>query len=108
MSSTQEVQHLWAACDDQLQRALHNAGGGRINNSKDLKAMIKQIAVKRRNNLVNIVTLQQMGQQQNETVTSYSTRLNGQADVCDLLIECPDCHHDVSFKEKVLMYQFVR
>lgn len=108
MNQAQEVQHLWAACDEPLQRALHNANAGKIENPKDLKDMIKQIFVKRRNNLVNIVELQRMGQQPHETVTSFSTRLNGQADVCDLLVECPSCHNDVSFKDKVLMYQLLR
>ena len=49
-----------------------------------------------------------MGQQQHESVTAFSTRLNGQADVCDLLVECKTCHQDVSFNDKVLMYQLVR
>ena len=69
---------------------------------------MKQIAVCRRNNLVNIVELQRMGQQQNETVTAFTSRLNRQADVCDLHRECPSCHHDVLFKDKILMYQRVR
>ena len=61
MSASQELQHLWAECDIQLQRALHNAGAGALQQPKELKEMIKQIAVKRRNNLVNIVELQRMG-----------------------------------------------
>ena len=80
MNPSQEIQHLWAACDDMLQRALHNGGGGKVVDPKLLKDHIKQVAVKRCNNLVNIVELQRMGQQHQDSVTAFSTRLNGQAD----------------------------
>ena len=74
MNSSQEVQHLWAACNEQLQRALHNAGEGSYDDPQRLKEMVKEIAIKRCNNLVNIVELQRMGQQHSETVTAFSTR----------------------------------
>ena len=49
-----------------------------------------------------------MGQAADETITQYSKRLNGQAQVCDLTVECPDCQREVSFREKTVMYQFIR
>ena len=108
MEPQHEVHHLWAACSESLQRALHNGGAGKLEDPKSLLSTIKLLAVKRRNNLVNIVELQRMGQQHNESITAFSTRLNGQADVCDLFVECSTCAKDISFKEKVIMYQFVR
>ena len=63
MNNSQEIQHLWAACDENLQRTLHNGGGGKITDPKILMDHIKLVAVKRRNNLLNIVELQRMGQQ---------------------------------------------
>lgn len=48
-----------------------------------------------------------MGQQRHETITSYSTRLNGLSYLCDLFMTCPNCNADVSFKEKVIMYQLI-
>ena len=49
-----------------------------------------------------------MHQNRDEKITAYSARLNGKADLCDLVVECPKCKDDVSSKEKVLMYQLVR
>ena len=46
--------------------------------------------------------------QHEEKVMAFSTRLNGQANLCDFLIECPTCNQDISFKEKLLMYQIMR
>ena len=69
---------------------------------------IKKLAVKKRNNLVNIIELQGMGQQRDEKISAFLARLNGKADLCDYLVECPKCHDDVSYKEKTVMYQLVR
>ena len=49
-----------------------------------------------------------MGQSANETITQYYTRLQGQANICDLTVECPTCERDVSYREKTLMFQFIR
>lgn len=70
--------------------------------------MMKQLAVKKRNNLINIIDLQRMGQQRNEPISTYTARLNGQADLCDLMVTCSECQRDVFFKEKTAMYQLIR
>ena len=57
---------------------------------------------------MNIIELQSMGQHRDEKVNAFCARLNGKADLCDLITECPGCKIDVSFKEKLLMYQLVR
>ena len=61
MEPDQEVNHLWAACSEQLQRSLHNVGAGELRDPKALMSTIKLLSVKRRNNLVNIVELQRTG-----------------------------------------------
>ena len=65
--------------------------------------------MKRRNNLVNVMTLQGMNQEREEGVNAFLARLNGQADLCDLQVTCPnsDCQKEVSFKEKFKMLQLV-
>ena len=65
------------------------------------------LAVKRKNNLVHVVEMQRMGQSNNETITQFATRLRGQAKVCDLTVECPQCQRDVSYGEQAIMYQFI-
>merc|ERR1712082_488581 len=108
LTGESEAQHLWAACSSTLQRSLHNAGAGSITDPVALMAQVKELAVKKRNNLVNIIELQGMGQQHSEKVSTFIARLNGKAELCDYLVECPSCHSDVSYKEKTIMYQLVR
>ena len=69
---------------------------------------IRLLAVKKLNNLVNIVDFQAMTQLNEETVTSFATRLSGHANLCDMLVKCPTCEVDVSFKNKLVMFQFVK
>ena len=73
------VLHLWEACTESLQRSLHHAGAGVISDHEQLLNIIKTLAVKKHNNLVNILKLQKMGQEKGETMSAYSARLNGQA-----------------------------
>ena len=49
-----------------------------------------------------------MGQQWAEKVSAYTAQLNGQAELCDYLVDCPSCEAQVSYKEKTVMYQVVR
>ena len=55
LSGVTETQHLWAACSQVLQRSLHNGGAGAVTDPKELIERIKELAVKKRNNLVNII-----------------------------------------------------
>ena len=48
-----------------------------------------------------------MGQHRVETISAFSAQKNGQATLCDLTVQCSNCEHDVSFKEKTIMYQMV-
>ena len=108
LSGTTEAQHLWAACSTILQRSLHNAGAGKVTDPVELMTKVKELAVKKRNNLVNIIELQGMGQQHGEKMSTFIARLNGKAELCDYLVQCPGCSKDVSYKEKTVMYQLVR
>lgn len=108
MTAAEEIQQLWAACTQSLQRQLHNGGGTRAKTPTQLLSSIKFLAVKRHNNIVNIVEFQRMGQLSEETVNAFSTRLNGHADICDLFVSCHECQADVSYKDQFIMHQFIR
>ena len=108
MTDEQEIQQMWAAASQTLQRKLHSGGGNRATTPLQILNSMKFLAVKRRNNVVNIVKFQRMGQSTEESITSYSTRLNGHADICDLFVTCPQCSHDVSYKDDFILYQFLR
>merc|ERR1712082_140601 len=103
------VRHLWSACSESLRRALHNDGAREETSVTALLGRIKSLAVKRRNNLVNVMTMQGMSQDREEGVHAFLARLNGQADLCDLAVVCPQpgCQKEVSFKDKFKMLQFV-
>ena len=108
MTPQQEIHYIWDACSKTLQRNLHNGAGNRIQDPKVLLEHLKLLAVKGKNNLVNIVELQRMGQGHQETVMQYSTRLNGQTDLCDFTVECTGCGESVSYKDKTIMHQFIK
>ena len=107
MNDAEEIQQLWAACTPYLQRQLHNGGGARAKTPTQLMSSLKFLAVKRHNNIVNIVKFQRMGQAPDETVNAFSTRLNGHGDICDLFVACPECNIDVSYKDNFIMHQFI-
>ena len=65
----EEVSHLWSACSDSLQKTLHNKGAGAEKDKVKLLDTIKQLAVKKRNNLVNVIAFQQMCQERDKEFT---------------------------------------
>ena len=108
MTPQQQINHLWASCSEDLQRSLHNGNSAKIQDPAILLGNIQLIAVKKLNNLVNVVEFQSLTQFPEETVTAFGTRLNGKANLCDLITQCENCQTQVSFKNKFLMYQFIR
>ena len=97
MTNDQQLHQLWASCSEELQRALHNGNSAKITDPNSLLENIRLIAVKKVNNLVNNVEFTSMQQFSDETVTAWGTRLNGHANMCDMLVQCDDCEQDVSF-----------
>merc|ERR1712082_319554 len=65
------IRHLWSACSEGLRRALHNDGAREETVVKSLLQRIKSLAVRRRNNLVNVMTLQGMSQEREEGVHAF-------------------------------------
>ena len=95
-------------------KALHNQGATSSTTEEDLLETIRLLAVKKRNNLVNVIDFQRMCQERDERVQGYLARLNGAAELCDLTVswKCPgmECKevNQVSFKERFTMLQLVR
>ena len=108
MTASQELQQLWSACSTNLQRQLHNGGGQNVDNMLQLLNNIKVLVVRRRNNMVNMIEFQKMGQSANESTTQFSTRLNGKATTCDMSVKCPDCNREVSYQDHMIITQFIR
>ena len=71
LTGSSVVLHLWEACSESLQRSLHHAGAGSVTYSHQLMNNIKQLAVKKHNNLVKFLELQKMGQQRGKNISTY-------------------------------------
>ena len=56
-----QIQHIWAACEEPLKHAMHSGGAGKLTDPAELQMMVKSLAFKRRNNIINIIELQRMG-----------------------------------------------
>ena len=108
LEAGEEINHLWSACSESLQKQLHNKGAEAEMDKEKFLGLVKQLAVKKRNNLVNVITFQQMAQERDEGVHAFLARLNGQAELCDLTVPCPEHGCSVSFKERLTMLQLVR
>ena len=110
----EEMIHLWSACGESLQKALHNQGATSSTSKTDLLDFIHQLVVKKRNNLVAVVEFQGMLQERDERVQAYLARLKGAAELCDLTVKwkCQNtkCQESstVSFKDRFTTLQLVR
>ena len=90
--------------DDQLRKELTRSTGGSLTEkSKDeLLEAIKRLAVRQGNTMLARVTLHNMRQDRDETVTTFGARLRGQASVCKFVMKCPGCNNDVNYTEVIL------
>ena len=101
---------LWACCDQSLETAVYNSG---INSETDetvLLDSIKKLAVRAQNTLVNVVKFLDLSQDQEESASSYTARLKGQASVCDFAIKCKEasCNKTTSYSDQMVCHQLVR
>ena len=87
------VIQLLKCCEEQLRKDLtRNAGGSLTNKSMDkVMTAIKRLAVREENTMVACVQLHKMHQDWDETMSSFSARLRGQANICKSLIKCTGC-----------------
>ena len=100
------MQQLGAAVTLLLQRSLYNTGAQLWPRQHCSSfGRIEQLAIKKRNNMVNIIELQSMGQQGNKKIYLLipTTQTLWQSRSMRLFIECWDCH--MSYKETNVMYQ---
>ena len=67
-------------------------------------AVIKKMAVKKQNILLNIVSFLNMGQAEDEAAKHYAARLKGQASLCNFVL--PEGQRDYS--EEMVKHQLVR
>ena len=96
---------LWACCEPSLETAVYNSGITGDSNEEKLLEMMKKLAVRAQNTLVNVVKFLDLAQDQEESVGAYTARLKGQASICDFSIKCKSaaCGIFTSYAEKMAM-----
>ena len=70
--------------------------------AEEVLEAIKKLAVREENAMVARVQLYNMRQDRDETMSSFSACLRGQADVGKFIVSCPGCATEVNYTENVL------
>ena len=101
---------LWACCEEDLERAVYNSGVTSKTSETELLEVMKKLAVRSQNTLVNVVKFLNMSQQQDESAGNFTARLKGQASVCNFLVKCTSasCQQDVTYADQMVKHQLVR
>ena len=104
------VDQLWACATDSLKRNCHQSGATDTTTENQLLEVMKRLAIKAQNKMVNVVQFLTLAQDTDEPVTQFISRLKGQADVCDFEVECPKegCDTKVSYSDNMVSHQLVR
>ena len=102
------LDQLWVCMDSALEKSANNNGADNENTEPGLMARIKRLAVKGQNILVNQVVFLKMGQDRDEPVLSFMSRLRGQARLCKFSVQCSHCNTQTSYQEAIMCHQLVR
>ena len=101
------MDQLWACMDVALEKSANNDGADKENTELGLMARIKRLTVKGQNVLVNQVVFLKMGQDRDEPISSFVSRLRGQASLCKFLVQCSQCETLTSYQEAIMCHQLV-
>ncbi|XP_066931785.1 uncharacterized protein [Clytia hemisphaerica] len=97
---------LLECCEEQLRKDLTRSSVGPLTEKTedDILAAIKSLAVREENIMVARVALNNMHQDQDESIRAFGARLRGQAAVCRYVIDCPgdECNIVVDYTEQIL------
>ena len=83
------MDQLWACASANLKKRCHQSGATDQTTEVELLGMMKRLSIKAQNDLVNVVEFLSMGQNMEEPVTQFVSRLKGQADICEFEVKCP-------------------
>ena len=100
------VIQLLKCCEEQLRKDLTRTSVGPLTEKTEdaILAAIKSLAVREENVMVARVALNNMHQDQDESIRAFGARLRGQAAVCKYVINCPgdECNIIVDYTEQIL------
>jgi len=98
------ILQLLECCDEQLRKDLTRSSTGALTDKTEdiVLASMKSLAVREENVMVSRVTLNNMRQDQEESIRSFGARLRGQASVCKYQVECTGCQNNIDYTEAIL------
>ena len=98
------VIQLLECCEEDLRKDLTRSAGGSLTNNaeEDVLRKMKALAVRQENIMVARVELQDMHQDIDEGIRSFSARVKGQANVCRYILSCPTCSSDVNYTDEIM------
>ena len=103
------VNQLWDCASDDLSRRCFEAGPTADITEDELLKRLRKLSIKAQNKLVNIVEFLSMTQDTDEPVAMFTSRLRGQASVCDFSIKCSENVNIVhTYAENMVAHQLVR
>ena len=102
------LDQLWDCMDDSLERADNNDGADTCASKDDFMKRIKALAVMGQNIHANRVQFLQMGQERDEPIALFLSRLRGQGNLCSFQVECTECKHKTSYQEEIMSHQLIR
>ena len=104
------VQQLLECCDPDLRLGISRQAGHSMAEYTEEQALqsMKLLAMRAENIEVATDALLAMKQDRDEQIRSYATRVKGQAATCQLTEQCPDCHRDISFSDRLQRHVIIR
>ena len=104
-SATFVLDQLWACCSESLENSIYKKGGSEAATDEDaLLKVMKEMAVRQQNVMINVVEFLGMGQDMDEPAKHFAARLKGQAQVCDFTIP----QGTTDYSNKMVMHQLIR
>ena len=107
ISGQSACDQLWHCPSESLKKKIFDNGIRPTNTEEEILAGIKRLCVIAHNNMVNILTFQDLYQEKSESISQFEARLNGAATICDFTIAC-SCKQMVNFSEKIQAFQLIK
>ena len=104
------IDQLLYACSDDFRRDLFNMYGSTMYGMDEdtLLKCIKKLAVQDTNRLVNRSNLWNMKQERGQPITTYISKLRGQAAICDYSLKCIKCNKVNDYSQDIVTDQLIR
>ena len=107
ISGQNACDQLWHCPSESLKKKIFDSGIRPTHEEKEILSGIKSLCVRAHNNMVNIMSFQEIYQEKSESVTQFAARLNGAANICDFTMNC-SCKLEVNFSDKMQTFQLIR